>query len=86
MISRTRVNSRFSQQLVHFLETFVSVARFGTIRFVTFLAARDNGIKIRLFDIETAYLNRELKEKVFMKLPLYQTCTKKLQSCSRTFC
>lgn len=53
---------------VHFNETFAPVARIGTIRAVVALAAQRN-MKIRQFDVSTAYLNGNLQEEIFMEAP-----------------
>ena len=55
---------------VDFNETFAPVARVGSIRTIAALAA-GNGMILKQFDIATAYLNGELKEKVFMEIPKY---------------
>ena len=44
---------------IHFSDTFAPVARIGSIRNMTSLAAR-YGMNIQQFDIATAYLNGEL--------------------------
>lgn len=51
-----------------FHETYAPVARLGSIRAAVALAARD-GMYIRQYDVETAYLNGHLDEEVFMELP-----------------
>ena len=53
---------------IHFSETFAPVARIGSIRIMTSLAAR-YGMNIQQFDIATAYLNGELEEEVLMEIP-----------------
>ncbi|KAJ3661597.1 hypothetical protein Zmor_005987 [Zophobas morio] len=59
----------FSQQPgIHFTETFAPVARFSSIRLMASLAARHD-MAIKQFDVETAYLNGELNEEVFMEPP-----------------
>jgi transposase InsO family protein len=59
----------FSQQPgIHFQETFAPVARFSSIRIMASLAAR-YGMKIRQFDVATAFLNGELKEEIYMEPP-----------------
>jgi len=59
----------FSQQPgIHFHETFAPVARISTIRLVASIAA-EHGMTIRQFDVETAYLNGELEERVYMETP-----------------
>lgn len=59
----------FSQRPgVHFSDTFAPVARLGTIRLMTSLAAR-SGMKIRQLDVTTAYLNGKLDERILMEPP-----------------
>lgn len=59
----------FSQRPgINFFDTFSPVAHFSSIRLMTSLAARYN-MKIRQFDVTTAYLNGELEEEVFMETP-----------------
>jgi hypothetical protein len=59
----------FSQKPgIHFSETFAPVARFSSIRLVASLAAQ-YGMKIKQFDVKTAYLNGELEEEIFMEAP-----------------
>lgn len=59
----------FSQRPgVHFTQTFAPVARFSSIRVMASLAAR-YGMRIRQFDVATAYLNGELEEAVYMEVP-----------------
>jgi len=59
----------FSQQHgVDFDETYSSVARLKTVRcFLAVVAIRD--LELELMDVETAYLNAPLKERVYMKQP-----------------
>lgn len=59
----------FTQQPgVHFNQTFAPVARLSSIRFLTAIAAK-YGMKIKQFDIETAFLNGTLREEVYMETP-----------------
>jgi hypothetical protein len=59
----------FSQQPgIHFRENFAPVARFSSIRVMASLTAR-YVMKIRQFDVATAFLNGELKEEIYMKSP-----------------
>lgn len=59
----------FSQQPgVHFTETFAPVARLSSIRLIAALAARHR-MTIKQFDVATAYLNGELRERIFMEPP-----------------
>ncbi|XP_076546329.1 uncharacterized protein LOC143305686 [Osmia lignaria lignaria] len=61
----------FTQQPgVDFFESFAPVARLSSIRLVTALAAQ-YGMKIRQFDVSTAYLNGALEEDVFMNIPKF---------------
>ena len=59
----------FTQQHgVDFEETYSSVARLKTVRcFLAIVAIRD--LELELMDVETAYLNAPLKERVYMKQP-----------------
>ena len=59
----------FTQQHgVDFDETYSSVARLKTVRcFLACVAIRD--LELELMDVETAYLNAPLKERVYMKQP-----------------
>ena len=59
----------FSQQPgVHYNDTFAPVARLKSIRLITSLASRHD-MKIKQFDVTTAYLNGNLEEKLFMQPP-----------------
>jgi hypothetical protein len=59
----------FSQKPgIHFSETFAPVARFSSIRLVASLAAQ-YGMKMKQFDVKTAYLNGEWEEEIFMEAP-----------------
>lgn len=53
---------------IHFTETFAPVTRFGSIRLMASIVAR-NGMKIQQFDITTAYLNGEIEEEILMEPP-----------------
>lgn len=53
---------------IDFRQSFAPVARLGSIRLLTALAAKCN-MQIRQFDIETAYLNGDLEEEVFLETP-----------------
>ncbi|KAL0267391.1 UNVERIFIED_CONTAM: hypothetical protein PYX00_009677 [Menopon gallinae] len=53
---------------IHFKETFAPVARLGTIRMATALAAR-YGMVIEQLDIASAYLQGKLDETIFMEPP-----------------
>lgn len=58
----------YSQKLgIDYKQIFVPVARMELIRLMLALAA-EFGIKVRIFDVVTAYLNGILEEKVFMKV------------------
>lgn len=53
---------------IDFCDTFAPVARMSSIRAVSALAAQF-GLTLYHFDVTTAYLNGELEEDVFMKIP-----------------
>ena len=53
---------------IHFSDTFAPVARSSSIRLMASLAAQFN-MKIRQFDIATAYLNSELDGEIFVDVP-----------------
>jgi hypothetical protein len=69
----------YSQRLgIDYHQTFAPVARIETIRIIIALAA-ELGLKIWQFDIITAYLNGQLKEKVIMKMPeLFEKTLKRI--------
>lgn len=59
----------FSQQPgIHFKETFAPVTRISSIRLMASLAAQYS-LKIRQFDVTSAYLNGDLEEQVYMSAP-----------------
>ena len=59
----------FSQRFgVDYHQTFAPVARLESVRLLLSLSAHF-GMKIRQFDIVTAYLNGKLDEEVFMEIP-----------------
>ena len=59
----------FSQKEgIDYDETFSPVVRFESIRTVIALAAQF-GLKLHQMDVKTAFLNGELKEKIYMKQP-----------------
>lgn len=59
----------YSQQYgVDYNQTFASVARMESVRLMLALAA-ELKMKIRQFDVVTAYLNGNLEENVFMEVP-----------------
>lgn len=59
----------FSQQPgVHYKQTFAPVARLSSIRLMVSLATHLN-MSIQQFDVETAYLNGELEEEIYMEPP-----------------
>jgi len=59
----------FSQRPgIDFYETFAPVARLGSIRMLTALAAQ-NDMKIHQLDITTAYLNGIIEEEIYMEMP-----------------
>jgi Reverse transcriptase (RNA-dependent DNA polymerase) len=49
-------------------ETFAPVTKFTSIRVIIALAA-EHDLEIHQMDVKSAYLNRELKEKIFMEPP-----------------
>lgn len=53
---------------VDYNQTFAPVARMESIRLMLALAA-ELGMKIRQFNVVTAYLNGNLEEDVFMEIP-----------------
>lgn len=60
----------FSQSYgIDYLETFAPVAKLNTIRIIFSLAVNLDWPLAQL-DIKNAFLNRELKEQVFMCIPL----------------
>lgn len=59
----------YSQKFgIDYNQTFAPVARMESIRLMLALAA-EFGMKVRQFDVVTAYLNGILEEKVFMEVP-----------------
>lgn len=66
--ARLVVRGFSQQQGIDYEETFSPVARYGSIRTVLALAAARK-LKIKQFDIKTAFLYGELNEDVFMKQP-----------------
>lgn len=67
---KARIVARgFAQQPgVHFNQTFAPVARLSSIRLLVALAA-NYGMKMRQFDVTTAYLNGSIEEEIFMEHP-----------------
>lgn len=60
----------FSQKPgIHFTETFAPVTRFSSIRMMVSLAV-EHGMKIKHFDVTTAYLNSEIMEEIYMEPPI----------------
>ena len=53
---------------VDYEETFAPTAKWTTIRTLFALAAQ-NGWKVHQMDVKTAFLNGDLKEKVYMSQP-----------------
>lgn len=53
---------------IHFNETFAPVARLSSVRLCVAVAAR-HGMRIRQFDVATAYLNGFLEEEILMEPP-----------------
>jgi hypothetical protein len=56
------------QQPVDFEETFASVCRYESIRLLLGIVAA-KCLKLKQFDVKTAFLNGELEEKIFMAQP-----------------
>lgn len=54
---------------VDYTETFSPVIRMESVRTILALAA-ERGLKIQQFDVKTAFLHGDLKEKIYMKQPL----------------
>ena len=55
---------------IDFTETFAPVARISWIRTIMALSA-EQGMKIKRFDVTTAYLNGELEDEIYMEIPEY---------------
>lgn len=55
------------QQCIDYTETFASVARMGSFRLLLALSAQLN-IHIWPRDVDTAYLNADINEELFIKL------------------
>jgi hypothetical protein len=53
---------------IDYNETFAPVVRYGSVRIIFAMAAMRN-LPINQFDVNTAYLNSDLKEVIYMKLP-----------------
>lgn len=65
---RARIVAKgYSQKYGDYNQTFAPVARMESIRLMLALAA-ELGMKIRQFDVVTAYLNGILEENVFMEI------------------
>uniref|UniRef100_A0A1X7VF16 Reverse transcriptase Ty1/copia-type domain-containing protein n=1 Tax=Amphimedon queenslandica TaxID=400682 RepID=A0A1X7VF16_AMPQE len=58
-------------------ETFLPVVRFESIRTIVALAVQ-NGQKIHQMDVETAFLNGDILEKIYMKQTIWPSYTKQL--------
>lgn len=58
----------FTQKPVDYTDTFSPVTRFETIRVLLAIAAQRKWT-IKQFDIKTAFLNSNLKEKLYMMQP-----------------
>ncbi|CAG4919528.1 unnamed protein product [Colias eurytheme] len=59
----------FSQKyLVDYDETFAPVARISTFRFIIAFS-NQHGLLVHQMDVKTAFLNGELKEEIYMKVP-----------------
>ncbi|CAK9816176.1 Copia protein [Anthophora plagiata] len=59
----------FSQQyLIDYNETFAPVARITSFRFIIAFANQNN-LLLHHMDVKTAFLNGELKEEIYMKVP-----------------
>lgn len=55
---------------INFNETFALMIRLSSIRTMAALAA-ENDMRLRQFDITTAYLNGKISENIFMEIPRY---------------
>lgn len=53
---------------IDFWDTFSPVIRMESVRMILAIAA-EMGLKIRQFDVKTAFLNGELKEEIYMRQP-----------------
>lgn len=63
------VTQGFTQEYgIHFDQTFAPVARLGSVRLLAALAAHNDMI-INHFDVTSAYLNGDLDETIYMKVP-----------------
>jgi ribonuclease HI len=67
---KARLVVRGFQQVegVDYFETYAPVVKFDSLRLIIALAARDN-LFMHQLDVETAFLNGELEEEVFMQIP-----------------
>lgn len=60
----------FTQEYgIDYSETFIPVVKFTSIRMVLTIAAQEN-LKLRQFDVKTAFLYGELEEDVYMSQPI----------------
>jgi len=53
---------------IDYHEVFSSVARYDSIRLMLAVAAKEN-LEIAQFDVKTAFLNGDLSEEIYMKIP-----------------
>ena len=69
---KARIVARGFAQIpgVDFDQTFAPVARINSIRVIIALAMQHN-MHIKHLDVETAYLNGELEEQIFMEVPTF---------------
>ncbi len=71
----------FSQQyLVDYDETFAPVARISSFRLMLAFANQNN-LLVHHMDVKTAFLNSELKEEIFMRIPEGLKCNSKNLVC-----
>ncbi len=56
------------QEGVDYTDTFAPVMKYKTLRIILTLVQQFN-LEIKQFDVETAFLNAELKEEVYMEIP-----------------
>lgn len=66
--ARVVVKGYSQQQGVDYDKTFSPVARLSTIRAIIAIAVKEN-LKLRQFDVATAFLNGSVKEEIYVKQP-----------------
>ena len=55
---------------IDYFETFVSVVRYNTLRFLLAKVVAED-LKVDYIDVETVFLNPPLKEDIFMEIPQF---------------